>query len=333
MSLTGAFNQIADDLVDIATPFARRFAGVRRMAVAEGDALALYEAPRGGAPRRLDAAAKRRAGRLQGELRLPAGALLTKTLSFPAATGDYLEPVIDNRLDRLTPWAPDRVVYGYRAEDADDGGLSVRFVATSREAAELWIARAEALGFTPTALGSAAEPLAAPLEIDLWRGRRDPFRLRVRRAAAVAAAVVVAVLLPLTAWSFWSLHVAEQRVEAVESRSAAARDALRRTAGLGARDAELIGAKRPETAVMTLVDRLATALPDGTVLRDLEIEPARVRLTGVSDAAPELIALLEASGAIAGARFAAPVTRNADGRDGFEILARRVGSPAETVRP
>lgn len=328
MSLTSVLNQTADDLVDLVAPLARRIAGVRRMAVATGETLEFYEATKDGLVRRIDGSADRRGAALLGELRLPQRALLETTLSFPAATAEFLKPVIDNRLERLTPWAPDRVVYGYHARDAGDGAIAVRFVATARETVELWVARAEAAGFSPTVLGSAAEPMDTPVGVDLWRGARDPFRRGVRKSLAIAAVAVVAVLLPLTAWSFWSLHLAERRLEAVEARSSAARDTLRRSAGLGAREADLIGAKRPDAAIMTLVDRLATALPDGAVLRDLEIDPDKIRLAGTSDAAPELISLLEASGAVADVRFAAPVTRNPDGSDGFEILGARVGRPS-----
>ncbi|WP_020188165.1 PilN domain-containing protein [Methylopila sp. 73B] len=328
MALKETLAQATEAIVDVVAPLAARFArGPRRVAVAEDGALALYDAPIGAPAKHLapkDGAAR---GPVQGELRLPAGAVLTRTLSFPAATRDYLDAVIENRLERLTPWAPERVLYGYRASDAADGSLDVRFVAASREVADSWIAKAAAIGFTPTALGGAGEPLDAPLSVDLWRGGRDPFRRRVRRGLAIAAVAVVGALVPLAAGSYWALHRAEERLADLERRSQAARRTLMQASGGGAREHDLMAEKRPETAVVTLVDKLAAALPDGTALRDLEIDPERVRLAGVSNAAPELIGLLTASGALPEARFSAPVTRNADGRDGFEIVGRRPAGP------
>ncbi|MFD1702467.1 PilN domain-containing protein, partial [Methylopila henanensis] len=107
------------------------------------------------------------------------------------------------------------------------------------------------------------------------------------------------------------------------ARAAAGRAALLRLSGGGSREASLIAEKRPETAAVTFVDRLASALPDGAALRELELDGARVRLAGDAEAAPELIGLLEATGALRGAHFAAPVQRRPDGRDGFEIAAER----------
>lgn len=325
MALSSVFNRLADDLADAVAPLAAHFSGPRRAAVAEGDDLAFYDVPRSGAPKRLTSAP---GVRLRGELRLPESALLARTLTFPAATRDYLDPVIENRLDRLTPWAPARVVYGYRVDDAPDGQITVRFLATSSDIVERWTAKAHAVDFEPTALGSAADPLEDPVAVDLWRGGRDPVRQRARRVAGGLAITAFAVAFPLAAFSFFALHQAEARLAAVEARATAARVTIARASGGGAREQALIGAKRPQTAAMTLIDKLATAMPDGSVLRELEIDAERVRLAGATDAAPELIGALEASGALEGARFAAPVTRNAEGRDSFEIVGRRVGAPA-----
>lgn len=328
MSLSGALTMAADDLVEFATPIVARFGKRGRLvAQAEGEDLALYDISPAGAAKRLPAGARPR-GHAAVELRLPAGAVLAKRLTLPAAGRDFVEPILDHRLERLTPWAPDRAIYGWRvAGDGGAGELEVDFAATSRDIADRWVGKAEAAGLSPTALGAATDAVEEPLAVDLWRGGRDPVASRARKAVKTVVAGLAVVLLPLVALSFWTLYSAEGRMADIEARSTAARLALQRAAGAGAgsREASLIAAKRPDAAMVVLVDKLARTVPQDTVLRDLEIGDGNVRLAGFSAAAPQLIKRLEDSGLVRGARFTAPVTRTPDGRDAFEIVAARVG--------
>ena len=335
MSLSGAFRTAGDDLVTLATPVVARFgSGGRLVAVADGGALALYDASGSAPAKRLPANAKRRSAGVV-ELRLPADAVLTRSLTLPAAGREYLEPILEHRLERLVPWSPDRALYGYHVTgETPTGELTVDFAATSRDLAETWIARASALGLAPDAIGSLAEPLDRPIRIDLWRGKRNRAHARAKRLVKMAAAIAGLVILPTLALSLYSSYSAEQRLAEIETRSAAARRALQAAvgAGEGSREAALMGAKRPDAAMVTLVDRLARAVPADTALRDLEIDEGRIRLAGASSAAPALIGKLEASGLMRDTRFAAPVTRAPDGRDNFEILAQRASPepPAQT---
>lgn len=327
MSLQGVYRTAVDDLVALAQPLARRAGGRGRLiAVAEGDELALYEATGAAAPKPLPATARKRGGQ-PTELRLPADAVLTRSLTLPAAGREYLDPIVEHRLERLIPWSPDRALYGYRvAGETEAGELSVELAATSRDIADRWLAKASARGLEPTAIGSAAEPLDRPLEIDLWRGARDTAQIRARRTVAFAAALTAALVIPALALSLYASYAAENRLAGIEARQNAARATLAAAAGAGAgsREAALIKTKRADDAMTTLVDRLARAVPSDTVLRDLEIDEGRVRLAGSSAASPGLIARLEASGLTRDTRFAAPVTRAPDGRDLFEILGVRV---------
>jgi len=46
------------------------------------------------------------------EVRLDGSRVLSKILKLPAASSGYLDPIVRHQLDRVTPWAADRVVYG-----------------------------------------------------------------------------------------------------------------------------------------------------------------------------------------------------------------------------
>ena len=327
VSLTGAWRTAVDDLVALATPLAQKAGARGRLAaVAEGEALVLYEVPASGEPKRLALTDKKRAAAIV-ELRLPAEVVLTRELVLPAAGRDYLDPIIEHRAEKLVPWTLDRALYGYRVDgETPSGELSVAFAATSRDIADLWLGRARAMGLEPTALGSAAEPIDRPLELDLWRGGKDRLHAKALRLVRAAAAIAALVVLPLLALSLWTNYSAEQRLDSIEARSITARRALQAAvgAGTGSREAALIAAKRPDAAMVTLIDRLARAIPKDTALRDLEVDEGRIRLAGASAASPGLIARLEASGLMRDTRFAAPVTRGPDGRDLFEILGQRV---------
>jgi general secretion pathway protein L len=331
LTLSGAASAVIDDLSDLAAPLAARLSrSTRHVAVAQGDDLALYQATSSGELKPVEIGRKRRLGGAL-ELRLPADLVLNHRLALPAAGRDYLDAIIDHRLDRLTPWTADRVLYGYHVAGETPGGeLDVEFAATSRAIADTWMARADSLGLKPTALGSAAEPLERPLQVDLWRGARDPVRGRTRRLVKTAAAVLALTLLPLCAASFWFAHQADQRLAAVEARTDAARRALQAAiggGGEGSQDARLIEEKRTRPPMVVLIDRLASIVPTDTVLRDMEVDAERLRLAGVSAAAAGLIGKIEESGVARDTRFAAPVVRGVDGRDGFEIVATR--APAQ----
>jgi general secretion pathway protein L len=109
------------------------------------------------------------------ELRIRDDQVLHRMLRLPQAGRDFLEPIIEHRLERLVPWRPERVLYGFRAVgDVDaNGSLAVEFAATSEDAVSELLKHLDALKLTPTALGTTAQVLTAPPSIDLYRGRRS----------------------------------------------------------------------------------------------------------------------------------------------------------------
>lgn len=330
--------RLVDAFVDVVAPvFARRASDGRLVVVDDGDAFVLHHVARGsatplGRSDALSADATRRVDALKGgavELRLRPDKVLARTVRLPAAGRDYFEAILRHRLDRLTPWQPDDVLFGFSVEAGPDaqGQVPVAFAATSTAIADEALRRLQSAGLTPTAIGAAGPGIADPLPVDLTLGRRNPARRRLRRAIALAGIAMLAVLLPAAAASFVWLAQARGAANDVEDRFADVRRALIARAGAGTerdRALALLDAKTPGNAVVVLVDRLADRLPDGTYLTAIEVDPERVRLTGVSADAPALIARLEDSAVLADVRFAAPVVRDSEGRDVFDILARRL---------
>jgi general secretion pathway protein L len=337
---------LLDAFVDMLVPALARFGSKTRwVAVIEPDGVALHEVRTGrGAllsrPVLVGEDQRRLAERARGgaiELRLRPDQVLHRTLRLPQAGRDFVEQIIEHRLPRLTPWSPEKVLYGFRiaGEAEPDGLMSVEFAATSADLAATAVRRLRELGLEPTALGTAAESIDAPLRLDLFRGARSTARSRLRRATALASAAVASVLVPACLFSFWLAAAGEEHVQSVENRLIKARARLQAASGGGSersRDRALLDAKRPESSVLVLVDRLGAAIPSDTFLRELEIDPEKVRLVGHSGNAPALIGLLEADAALAKVRFAAPVTRDSEDRDGFDIVAARVAPESGGAR-
>ena len=268
------------------------------------------------------------------EVRLPPDLFLTRTLRLPDAGRGYLGPIIAHRLERLTPWRADKVLYGYSVVEgvSEDGTIGVDLLATSVDLAAPFLSRVQDLGLVATAVGSAAEPLDAPLRFDLYKGRvaaaDGRLRTRIGHILVIGFAVLVLGFLATALMASYADADAQESVQ----RLAALRTKLGSRGGPGtSRERLLIQAKRPDTAMVVIIDKLSRALPDDTVLRELDITPTRVRLVGRSNDASALIARIENGLGLSNPRFAAPVIRDAEKRDAFDLVANRGDAP-EVVR-
>jgi general secretion pathway protein L len=85
----------------------------------------------------------------------------------------------------------------------------------------------------------------------------------------------------------------------------------------------LADAQLARPAMVQVLEELTRALPDSTFLSRVQIEDGEVNLHGRSQAASELIAILEQLALLEGVRFASPVTRDAaSGGERFHIVGR-----------
>ncbi len=261
------------------------------------------------------------------ELHLPPETVLRRSLKLPAAGRLYLAPILAHRLERLTPWRPDRILYGYRVVSEDTEAIGIEFAAVPRHVVAGPQAAIEDLGLTLTGLGPQPSAIGQPLPIDLGRGGApsSPHRLR-RRVLVVWGAVTASLATLAFAGLVWAT-VLESRSEDVSLDLAKVRRTLRGVVGREASpEAAILAGKTRETSPMLLIDRVSGTLPDDSHLHELQIGPRTIRLAGQSRDAGSLIGLLEASG-LANVRFSAPVTREEDGIDRFEIVADRGAAP------
>jgi len=277
-------------------------------------------------------------GKRSIELRLLSGKIFSTDFKIPSSAREYAEQVVSNRLDRLAPWRPDNMLYGFAlVQDAGASGeIQVNFAATSRDTAEAAIAKLGAIGLTPTMMGSSAEPIDRPLTIDLLRGSADPdAKMKQRLASRLASPLMILLALQLAAaaGSFYAAQASSANLETTRSEVANTRNALTSGTATDTRRAweqTVVAEKSSTRAVFAVIDRLATIIPQSSYLDQLEIKPDSIALSGLSSDASGLIGTLEAEAELDNARFAAPVTRQQDGRDRFDILVSRVqAEPAQ----
>lgn len=261
------------------------------------------------------------------ELRLLADRLIVATVKVPVGALGYVDKIIEHRIERLTPWRLDQLVYGYdiSSRPGVDGQHEASLTATSKDIAADAVKRMEPTGLTPTILGSAAEPVDTATRIDLFRGRANTGRQTRRRIIARGAIVLLfAAILAFGASVWWSAAANRDLTEADQSLSAL-RNRLSVAAKVGTNDQQalLLREKSPETAVFVLINRLAAEIPADTYLSSLEIQPLQVHLSGNSGNASGLFDILETRLGFTDPAFEAPVTRLAGGRDQFSIVATR----------
>ncbi|WP_075221550.1 PilN domain-containing protein [Acuticoccus yangtzensis] len=335
VSLTG---RLVDAFAEVIAPLAVRGGGVRLVARETAEGYALVRVKGGRAVPVTAAEAKGHRGTV--EVRLAPDKVLTRTVSLPAEGREFAEALLRHRLDRLTPWDPSQVVFGYAAAGAPgaDRQMEVAFAATSAATAAAADRAMADLGLTVTALGVDDGAPEAPLLIDLHGGARAPSHAGLRRAVAVYSALAL-VLTGAAAVTTEVLRGAEETALAtVERDLAGLRRALvaRTASGGGDRAAGLLAAAGETWSVTVLIDALAERLPDATYLTALQIEPDSLHLAGLTNDAPGLVALLDGLGGADGTtgltdvRFGAPVVRTDSGADRFDILATR---PAPTAEP
>src|SRR5262249_52957919 len=123
-------------------------------------------------------------------------------------------------------------------------------------------------------------------------------------------------------WSTFARWSIESDLAALDQSIDQRRDILRRSLEVGgaAKNYGLETKKRLTPTAVVVLDELSSILPDGTYLTDLTFEAGRLRITGVSNNAAELVPIIEGSGKFKNAAFYAPTTRQNDGsNDRFSI--------------
>jgi len=268
-------------------------------------------------------------------LEFPADKVFVQRITVPAQARKFLAGVIRNQIERLSPWPANDVVYGFAAEagEGDAAAIEVRILMAARSDVDAARDDLAALGLPVDQVvtrDSHSETIDAGL-VKLWSRRADASRDSVGSVArkigiGIAASVTASVALSL--WALASASSIRDESEGMATRS----KVLQRQVQTGRTASSLASmppaerawvSKEMSASSVVVMEALSRALPDSAYVTEIRLEKEIIRIVGLADDAPGLLAPLERSGHLTDVRFFAPTARGPDGkRFRFSIEAR-----------
>jgi general secretion pathway protein L len=265
-------------------------------------------------------------------LKLPAAEIICRRINVPAQASGLLAGIVRNQIERLSPWRADDAAFGFDARaNPDAASLDVDVLITPRAALDETCRRLDQVGLQVDRVVAAGRMPDAAASVTLWSRFADASdkslaRTRLAIMAGMAAAICITAAIGL--WGFLAAASADGEAESVAADIArlqrSAQGGSGRSLNAAAPPAERAWAlKEASPVAVVVIEALSRSLPDTSYLTDLNLEGAALRIVGLADDAPALIAPLETSGHLADVRFFAPTTRATDGkRFVFHIEAR-----------
>lgn len=254
-------------------------------------------------------------GRAETVLALPRDLVLHREVALPLAAEQTMTQVMRYEIDRVTPFAVEEIFYAHRIQrrDAAAGTLILDLFFVPRDQVEAPLEALRCAGL-PAARLDLLDTDGRPSSLNLlppevkgawtWRGR-------LAAGLALLCLILGATQIGVT------LNQREARAEALRAEVAEARrTAIARqetSAAASASDPLTIAAfelKRQSPSALEILATVTEILPDDTYLEVLDLQGARLHLTGQSQDASRLLVLLEGHLLFAEPAFSAPITRN-----------------------
>jgi general secretion pathway protein L len=250
------------------------------------------------------------------KLRLRQGVLLERAVVLPLIAERAPERVLSYEFDRLTPFAAADALWSCEVtrRDSARGRLHLRLTLVSRTAVAPLLETLRAAGALP---GSIEAPDGRPG--GRWRRiRLQPLQPRRRPLGIVAWVACTLLAVAAVFEPFWRQSIALAQTDdelAVLAPTVAEATALRRQLALEAQGGDILAAERVRLGdALQTVAIVTEALPDDTWLTDLSLRQRKLKLSGQSATAVQLIARLAADRAFRNPAFTAPVTRGNGGQ-------------------
>lgn len=263
---------------------------------------------------------------------LSADDIISRRMDVPAQARDLLPGIVRNQIERLSPWRVSQAVYGFDTRAGGDAtALDVRVLVTSRAVLDDASRRVGAVGLRVDRVvaGEGLTDVAAP--VTMWSrvaDASDKSLPRARRMIGGLIAATVAITTVVSAWALIAATSADSESEEVAARVATLQrqvqgDLPRASIASLAPPERAWALKETSPVAVVVIEALSRSLPDTSYLTELHLERATLRIVGLANDAPSLIAPLEQSGHLRDVHFFAPTTRDADGaRFLFHIEAR-----------
>jgi general secretion pathway protein L len=258
-----------------------------------------------------------------------------RELELPLRAAEFLEGVVREQIDRLTPWRSSDAAFGWSAPaNLDDKRILVTVAATTR-ASITSLAQGLARNRIDSLVMSTPTEGAAGRICVFSQRNGSQLRLRRWRRMLIGALGLAGVTTGITA----AARVLVGGNLASEGSSLQREIAIRRAASGG------FAGSQAERALVALNERkhitppdvlvleaLSKTLPDSAYLTELRIEDGRLQIAGLADDTPGLIRLIEGSGHFTRARFTAPTT-NAPNEHGGRFRIEAHVEPIVAVAP
>jgi general secretion pathway protein L len=274
---------------------------------------------------------------------LPESLRLECRLNLPPMPGAQVRDAVALEVRSASPFDPSDLVWGWRAQSGAGKSLAVVAVLASRRAVERQI------GALAERLGAAAQPEVWALGEDgraiVIQGygesarQQSAARGRLLAAALLAAALALAVAAAVTPTAQIKLRAmqaarATQEAERQMAPLLAQREQLVRTLGELEALREAMGDHIESLAVM---DALTQLIPDDTWLQRLQVQGAKVTVSGQAPNAAALMNTLSSHPGVRDVKAPAAATRSmAGGRENFTIewtLAPELLRPSLAATP
>jgi general secretion pathway protein L len=257
-------------------------------------------------------------------LEFPGDKVVRREITVPVQARKFLSGVIRNQIERLSPWPSNNVVYGFNSEASrkDASVVDVRILMASRTDIDASRNQLAGLGVEVDRIVANNSNDETAGSVILWSRSMDASQDRLEKASRVLGAgigSIVAVCICVSLWASVSTGLVRDESESI----AASTKGLQRQVQGGrtlSSAASMPPAERlwflKEASVSSviLLEALSRALPDSAYLTEFRLENATLRMTGLADDAPRLLAPLEQSGHLTGVRFFAPTTRTPEGK-------------------
>jgi general secretion pathway protein L len=260
---------------------------------------------------------------------LPIGKVVMRRITVPSQARKFLSGVVRNQIERLSPWPASGVVYGFAAESgaADDAAaIEVRVLISARTDIEAAREELAAHGLSVdriVARGSDTEGTEERFgPVTLWSrlANASPDRLGgAVRTIGVGIAASVAVSLLLGSWALVSAASIRNESEDIAARA----KVLQRQVQAGGTTSSIASMPPAERAwrlkdmsisSVILIEALSRALPGSAYLNEIRLEKDSLRIMGLAEDAPALLAPLERSKHMTNVHFIAPTARGPDGK-------------------
>lgn len=267
---------------------------------------------------RLGTGARKLAAREAGTARaieLPEDMVLRRTLHLPAVAASDIDSAVALEMQRLSPFPAGDLVWGHRTSPPQAGVLRVQAAQASRRQVEALLRErgsSEVDASSPEAwvLAEGGQPI-------VLRGFGEAARLRrmaAWRRASVCLLALAAMLLMAIAITP-TLQLRQRALEAVEASATLHRRAeptMRQREEL-VRVADQLKGLRELTAdrvdPLVVLDLLTQALPDDTVLQNLQVQGGKVLMSGQTGNSASLMQLLSSRPGLKDVNAPSPATR------------------------